>query len=213
MCKPKIFIDLDGTILDVSERIYQIYKKILKRYGKKILSKKEYIKLKKEKTSNLEILSKTNAEEVLIEFEKEWLENIEKKEFLKLDELSEENRKFLLNTKKDFSFILVTLRRNTDNLLYELKSKKISEIFDKVLVDDNGDTKENWKIKYDLIKSYGGYNNAIIVGDTKTEIMAGKKLGLKTVAITSGMTSKDVLEKYKPDYLIKNISEIRKWNF
>jgi len=213
MCKPKIFIDLDGTILDVSERIYQIYKKILKRYGKKILSKKEYIKLKKEKTSNLEILSKTNAEEVLIEFEKEWLKNIEKKEFLKLDELSEENRKFLLNTKKDFSFILVTLRRNTDNLLYELKSKKISEIFDKVLVDDNGDTKENWKIKYDLIKSYGGYNNAIIVGDTKTEIMAGKKLGLKTVAITSGMTSKDVLEKYKPDYLIKNISEIRKWNF
>lgn len=213
MNKQIIFFDLDGTIIDVSERSFQVYKQILKKYNKNFLSKKKYIRLKQEKKPIKEILRKTKAEDILPHFVKEWNRNIEKRDFLALDELTLQNKKVLLNLKKRNVLVLVTLRNSSTNFKKELKDKKIINIFDEILVKSGKKTKERWKIKYNLIRNYRNYGTAVIIGDTETDIIAGKKLGLKTIAVTSGMRSRSILKKCEPDCLIKNISEIKKCNF
>lgn len=209
MNKSTIFFDLDGTILDVSERIYNVYKKILEKYDKKFLSKKEYIKLKQEKKPVLEILKRTNAEGIIKQFGGEWIKNIEKEEFLALDKLQSLARKFLIKVSKKYKLVLVTLRHNSDNLKKELEDKKISNIFDKVLAKSGNGVKEKWKIKYNLIRKEKYLSGSVIVGDTETEIMAGKKLGLKTIAVMNGMRSGNYLKKYEPDCLVKKLWEIK----
>ena len=48
------------------------------------------------------------------------------------------------------------------------------------------------------------------VGDMTHDIEAGKEAGVKTVALTWGYQSKEILEKHNPDYIIANISELDK---
>jgi len=57
-----LFIDLDGTILDVSKRIYYVYRDILKKKNEKYLSQKDYLRLKRGKIPIEKILGKTKAE-------------------------------------------------------------------------------------------------------------------------------------------------------
>jgi len=56
--KEVIFFDLDGVVFNVFRRNYQVYKEILKKYGKSPLAFKEYIDLKRKKISFQEILKK-----------------------------------------------------------------------------------------------------------------------------------------------------------
>jgi len=54
-------------------------------------------------------------------------------------------------------------------------------------------------------------SQACYVGDCHTDILAAKNAGVASVAITTGMVPKQVLEKYKPDYIINDISEVKKF--
>ena len=58
-------------------------------------------------------------------------------------------------------------------------------------------------------RKYKNYETTII-GDSPEEIEIGKSLGLKTIAITGGYYSISRLSKSKPDYLIKNLDELKK---
>ena len=197
--KAKIFIDLDGTILDVSERVYRVYKDILKKQNKKYLSKNKYFKLKREKTPLKEILAKTKAESILSKFEKEWERRIEDPNYLNLDKITFAKKKTLLTLKNHYKLVLITLRSHPKRLFNQLKKKKIDKIFDNVLALS----------EKAQIKKYGKLNkDSIIIGDTETDILAGKHLGIKTVAIISGMRSRNFLKRYKPDVLIKDFSQI-----
>lgn len=45
-----IYVDLDGVILDVSERLYQIYRELMMEFGGSCLPKGKYWQMKKTKT-------------------------------------------------------------------------------------------------------------------------------------------------------------------
>jgi len=213
MNKKTIFLDLDGVILDVSERIYRVYKNILKKHNKKFLSKDKYLKLKREKKPVKEILEKTQAEDISIKFKREWDKEIERLYYLDLDKVSYLDRKVLLSLKNNWNLILVTLRKHPKRLFVQLKNKKINKIFDKVLVPSKESQKPKWKIKSGLIRKYGNLDrtSSIIIGDTETDILAGKNLGIKTIAVfgNGGMRSKAFLKKYKPDILIKDLTKLK----
>lgn len=53
-------------------------------------------------------------------------------------------------------------------------------------------------------------SEVMVVGDTDEEIEIGKKLGYITVALTGGHHSVKRLKASKPDYLIHNLSELKK---
>jgi phosphoglycolate phosphatase-like HAD superfamily hydrolase len=211
MKRKTIFLDLDGTILDVSERTYRVYKNILKKYNKKFLPKDKYLKLKRKKTSIENILKKTKAEDITMKFKKEWDKEIEKPDYLDLDKVSYLNRKTLLSLKNNWNLILVSLRKHPKRLFNQLRKKKIDKIFNKVLVSSKKSQKPKWKIKFELIKKDKRFDktSSIIIGDTETDILVGRKLRIKIVSVLSGMRNKTLLERYKPDFLIKDFSRVK----
>jgi len=212
--KKSLYIDLDGVILNVLERNYQVYKDILEEQNKKILSKKDYIKLKRKKIHIKEILKKTEAEDIIINFKKKWEKEIESPFYLKLDEIPYLRKKTLLSLKFNYKIILITLRHYPKRLFEQLKNKKIDKIFDKVLTTSGRNSKIKWKLKYNLIKNYGVFDkNSIVIGDTETDILTGKHLRMKTVAVTGGMRSSKILKEYKPDIIIKDFVDFKKCNF
>ena len=207
--KITIFIDLDGTILDVTERVYRIYRDILKKYKKKYLPKKIYLKLRKENLPIKEILKKTKAGNIYINFKKESEKKIEDYRYLILDKLPRARKRILFRLKERYKLILVTFRKDSQKLTRQLKQKKINKIFDAILVYPSKTYRQKWKLKYRLIKNQRDFDkNSIIVGDTKTDIIAGKKLGIKTIGVLWGMSKKESLEKYKPNFLITDFSKL-----
>lgn len=48
------------------------------------------------------------------------------------------------------------------------------------------------------------------VGDTAADILAAKKAGVSAIAITWGYGNKAELAKNKPDYLVRNVAELKK---
>ncbi len=209
MDKSIIFLDLDGTILDVSERIYQIYCYILKKHNKKFLERKKYLNLKREKVLIKKILKETNSEDILSDYKKKWNELIEKPYYLKLDKITLSERWALISLKKDYKLVLVTLRNNQKEFFNQLEREKIDKIFDNILISPGNLQHFKWRIKLNLLKKEQFNKNSVIVGDTETDILAGKHLGIKTVAVVDGMRSKKFLEKYHPDVLIKDLSKIK----
>jgi phosphoglycolate phosphatase-like HAD superfamily hydrolase len=47
-----------------------------------------------------------------------------------------------------------------------------------------------------------------VIGDTPRDIACGKALGARTVAVATGRWSRDELEKYQPDFLIDDLSDV-----
>ena len=202
--KPIIFFDLDGTILDVSERIYRVYSDILKKHDQKALNKKEYLRLKKSKVSVKDILERTKAENILNDFKKEWLENIEKIKYLDMDKLDYSKRNFLNILRKKYCLILLTSRTKKNSLRDQLKKKKLDIFFDAMIACPEG------RDKSDILKRTKG-NKIFFVSDTESPIMAGKKSKIKTVAVCDGLRTRAFLKKMSPDLLIKNITGLKKY--
>lgn len=209
--KKNVFIDLDGTIFDVSERIYQVYKDILQKNHKKFLSKREYIKLKRKKIPIKEILKKTDAKDIYLKFRKGWEEKIEAPYYLDFDRVSFLTKKVLLYLKNYYKLILITLRSHPRRAFNQLRRKKIDRIFDRVLVTSTSSKYQRWKAKCKILKKYEKLDKdfSVIIGDTETDILVGKYFGIKTIAIVNGMRNREFLEKYKPDFLIRDISEVK----
>ena len=53
-------------------------------------------------------------------------------------------------------------------------------------------------------------DEAVVVGDHPTDILAGKALGMKTVALLSGRTDRETFEKAGADYIIEDIRGLEK---
>ena len=51
------------------------------------------------------------------------------------------------------------------------------------------------------LMTYTINNDDFIVGDTINDILCGKELNIKTIALTNGFINKNILEKYQPNYL------------
>ena len=52
--------------------------------------------------------------------------------------------------------------------------------------------------------------NAVMIGDTEHDIMMAQNAGLKSIAITHGNHSKDMLKEMKPDYMVDNIPQLHR---
>lgn len=191
-----LYIDFDGTVVDVSERYYRIYCDILGDGPIEPLTKTEYWRLKSAKCTE------DSAHE------EQRLSMIESSIYLKYDKLIDGAVDTLERFERTNRLVLTTQRQLSIPLYKELEELGIISLFDKIYL--NGQ-KADW-IRADMEK----YNNpALVVGDTEVDIRAGKVLGLATVAVTSGIRSKYLLLAENPDYLIGSIIElpsvVRKW--
>jgi phosphoglycolate phosphatase len=118
-------------------------------------------------------------------------------------------REALVALGHDHRLVLVTLRRSAKALHGELKRLKLTPLFDRVLWSGEQRTLR-WEIKLDLIRSdgYQAGKPGMIVGDTETDILAGKQLGLRTVGVLSGIRTREHLEAAGTGVVFSSIVEL-----
>lgn len=90
-------------------------------------------------------------------------------------------------------------------LLPEIKKYRLADVFAEVI----GDVDEKEQSVRDLIvKNNLKLDETVFVGDSNCEIEVGKKIGIKTCAVTWGLISEDRLKRMNPDFLVRNIKEL-----
>src|SRR5574344_1964758 len=174
----KIFFDLDGTLIDSSERLYKLFNDLV--VASKF-SKSQYWELKRNKINHKMILEKYFPDLDFDKFNNIWLENIEKMEYLALDKLKESTLEVLKKLSDEFELYIVTARQNKENLVKEINLLQINQFFENILVTESKYSKEDLIRKNCQISPYD-----ILIGDTGFDIKTGKALSIKTCAITDG---------------------------
>ena len=198
----KIFFDLDGTLIDASERLYSLFQ-FLVPHSK--LTKKEYWDLKRHKNSHKMILSQLFSydENFIAQFEKKWMHLIEADEFLIKDVLYPGVREVLSALRNTYSLYVVTARQFSEKVDEELRRLGILDFFEAIFVTKQKVSKE------ELIRThFYPTSNDIFVGDTGKDVQTAKACGIQSIAVAYGFMDKEVLKTYQPDLIIKNIKEI-----
>ena len=213
--------DLDGPIIDVTDRYYRAYLESLVDTNitkEQVLSKEDFWRLKQNRVTEVEIGiissqsigdSKTSAE-----LRKDLTF---KHDYLSLDKMFEDVfETFDYLKSQNIIFFIVTLRRkkHLDQAVKQFKLNKhltSERLFS--LTDDE-------KMTNDIQAKHLLLTNAInklhldpretyMIGDSETDIHAARlaRYG-KVIGISRGIRSKEQLKTLRPDYLISNLTEL-----
>ena len=211
-----IFIDFDGTLVDIAPRHYRVYKKCVEKMGGTPLDQKKYWELKRDNISWDELLSMSGLEASKKgDYLKLFIDRIESLEELYRDELFVDSlfalKKLSSNNNKLY---LLSLRRNSDALDKQIEKLGIGCFFEKIL-SGHSDTKEGTLLKKaDIIKqTIDNPGDSIIIGDTEADVSAAQQLNATSIALLSGIRSKEFLKSMEPDYLVDGIGDVTNINF
>jgi len=201
MNKATLFIDLDGTLLNVFKRLHRLHLFCCKLSELDALPYKKYITLKRQKVPESQILGVSQKK--FKKYNDLRLQHIEDWDFLKSDTLSAGSLNFLRYHKERNKLVLITARKNKANLLKQLNFLKVKLFFKDILI--SGD-------RFRSIQNYLHFqpSSSILIGDTEDDIDIAKKLNILPIIVSYGMRTSIFLKKYHPPILIKNLSEVKK---
>lgn len=205
------FCDLDGPLLEVSEKYYRAYADLIAENGGQPLPKERYWSLKRQRMPSGEVLQLSSAPGLSTAvFTGDWVARVESQEYLRHDCLQAGALEALDALAKRYELVLVTLRRSRELLMWQLGETGLLPWFDAIL-SSGEDRTPRWRIKHDLITAHyrgGPRTYSWFIGDTETDIEAGRNLGARTIAITNGIRTEAILRRSSPDILLPAISEI-----
>lgn len=203
--KLNLYFDLDGTLIDISNKRYKIYRDICTalKVPSKLPANKFWERTRNK--SNIIDIEGFKGKECLKRYKEMFYTMIEEEKYLSLDRCFPETLNVLKELKKKHRIILTTLRRSRFRLLKQLQSLEIMEFIDKIIIPNSNQVSRREMIAadddFDLV-------NSVIIGDTEAELMAARKLKCDCILVTSGMRSREFLSKYKPAYLLNGIRDV-----
>lgn len=204
----RIFFDLDGPIIDVAPKFYQIYMDIFHKHGQATLSLQEYWELKRNRIPEPEIVQRTASAAFVQPYIEERLAVIENIEYLATDQVQEGVTNLLRRLQLEYVLTLVTLRNRRQTLNWELEHFQLGQYFEEILTRENNHGDHEIKVR--LIRDYCGALHAegILIGDTEADIRAAQELGLVACGVSFGIRSREYLERLKPDYIVDTVTEM-----
>lgn len=204
-----LFLDLDGVLLDVRERHYRVHCDVLAPMGGVRGDPDAFWRLKRAHRPLVELLAATAASPPdEASYRREFLARIEAPEYLAHDRLAPGARERLAALASGHSLALVTLRRHRERLLAQLEALTLASLFAAVhSAPGSGDG--DWEIKRGLIAESPLFRrDGVVVGDTEADVRAGKALGLRTVAVLTGLRNRELLAAEAPDALLDSIADL-----
>lgn len=204
-----LYLDLDGTLIDVSERYYRIYKETVLSIEGDPLEKSEYWRLRRQGVTESELLNQLRPFKESSDLLALRAEKLEAAEYLKYDQLVPGASETLNFLKARAQLVLVTLRKAVTELRQQLQTLGLSSFFAQVLypnqlVDDYAVSKATLISENPWFKIEG----SLIVGDSEADILAGRLLGIKSIAVLSGIREREILVRYEPDYIIDSLAAL-----
>jgi phosphoglycolate phosphatase len=205
-----LFLDLDGPLLDVSERYFRVHVDILSRFGLKSIDKPTFWNRKRSRRPLSSLLADSGATFDEGAYSKLWLENIESDDYLPYDQVHDGVIPLLRDLGREHTQVLVTLRQRGDAVRAQLSKLALNSCFRAILTAAPS-SHDSWCVKRNLIESSGlSDETSWIVGDTEVDILAGKSLGLTTVAVLSGIRNEELLKQLTPDFILPGMLELPK---
>jgi len=211
-----VIFDLDGTLLDVSERYYRSIKDTLHSHNLNCPPKEKVISLKRQGLQGIQILdilvptTIKEREDVIKKCEIDRIERMNK--YLYLDKLFPNVIDTLRKLQKRTKIALLTLRKSYSKTIEQISELNIIDFFDLVeVLTPKGDFSELKFLSGMKICRYLSINSAdcCIVGDSIYEMIAGKKMGARTtIGVSYGLTDREILLSKGASYLISDIKEI-----
>lgn len=199
MCD-SIAFDFDGTLIDISIRDYLIYRDILTEGNYKYLSFNNYWEMRRSKINIFNLLQSSNVDEKYFDyFIQKRKSLIEVEEYLKKDILFPHTIKTLKDLTQHYNCYLVTMRNNKFNALRQIEWLGINGYFKEIIVTPQNKINTFSKIK----------NLKFVIGDTENDIIPANKLAIISIAITTGIRNEKSLKEYEPNFLIKDLIEIK----
>jgi phosphoglycolate phosphatase len=205
-----VIFDLDGTLVDTAPDIVKTIKYILSYFDCKTKTDEEIIRgigggARKVLLKCMGDKGEENIDNALVVFRDYYIENCAKTSTLYpyvtqlLDFLKDHHIKLALCTLK--------IREATLRILIDLG---LSKYFDIVITADDisipkPDPQGILKILEQLNVSA---NRAVIIGDTMSDIMAGKNGNIETVAVLYGYDSEKAIISAKPGFIVKSLKEL-----
>ncbi|HKH43104.1 MAG TPA: HAD family hydrolase [Thermoanaerobaculia bacterium] len=208
MSPPFIFLDLDGTVLDVLPRYHRLHCDAVRRAGGEPLDEGEYWQAKREGIPELDLLARTGlAPPAAARAAEVRLRRIESRRYLALDRLWPWTETVLNALARIAPLVLVTLRHHPGRLGWQLGRLGLSGSFERV-VAGGGDGTPEAKARLLRDAGLGGLEGSVLVGDTEVDIASGRALGLRTIALRCGIRSPASLAPWDPDLLLDDLRQV-----
>jgi pyrophosphatase PpaX len=203
-----IFLDLDGTIVDSREAYYEAARIAFQKMKQKMPEKETLLEIPRmlERKKPINSVIKGDAHKFLSAYLNAYYA------------ITTDKTKPLPNipaTLKALSakakLALITMRAfPKENIIKELQGFGIAKYFTYVVTAL--DTDKPKPSPEALIKCVRALDvkmyNCVIVGDSISDVRAGKAAGSKTVAVLSGIFSRQELAKEKPDLIIQDVTAL-----
>jgi len=204
-----ILFDLDGTIVDSKEAYFEAARRAFATTGKETADIKVMIEIPKRLEQNMPINDLINGID-LDRFLQTYL-----KAYYEATASMTEPFPNIADTLKKLSEkvkLALTTRRHvpTKEVIRQLEEFGLAKYFQKVMTAlDTLNPKPSPEALLECSKQLKVKAcECVVVGDSVVDIRAGKNAGAKTVAVLSGIFSREELEKEKPDLILRNVKEL-----
>ncbi len=204
---PVLYLDLDGTLLDVSERYYRLHCHLASVLGHRPLARGLFWAGKR-RALPLDALLPDWDEDSRQEYGRRWLVDIESPPYTRFDRVLPGVRASLVPLAREAELVLVTLRRDGQELRRQLVRLGMHHWFSRVLAA--GDRGPGKMTKAQLLQDAepGHARNAIVVGDSEEDVQTGRALGCPVVAVLTGIRERPFLEALGPDLIIDSVAQL-----
>lgn len=196
----KIFLDLDGTVIDSKMRLYHLFCDLVPQACGMTFDVYWSYKYAGMKHHNILQSVFDYADVAIQQFQIDWMKKIERVEYLEMDTVFPWTYKALGSLQSISSLYLVTDRQSEVRTRAQLKNLNLADFFKAIFVTEKKETKEN------IIKTIDNLlSTDWVVGDTGHDIRTGQNMGLRTCAVLSGFMDEKHLVEYLPTALLPNI--------
>jgi len=204
-----ILLDLDGTIVDSKEAWVEAVKTAFTAIGRKLVDPKIVKEIPKRLEQNIPINNIVNgidAQKFLEKYLKAYYQATATKT-KPMPKISDTLEKLSQKAK----LALITMRYvSREKVVEELEKFGLAKYFQYVITAL--ETRNPKPSPEALIKCARELDirtcDCLVVGDSVADIKAGKTAGAKTVAVLSGIFSREELEKEKPDLILENVNQL-----
>lgn len=205
----KLFVfDLDGTLTESSETIYQTTIKTFEHFGRTVYLPKEEL----DKRIGEHFQTIFDAMQIHVDDIEEFI-NVYKTiyfDFIDTTELYPDVELTLSTLKKNGKKIALLTTKAQDQAQRILHHFKLNKYFDEIMGRRNGMGHKPSPEPLEFIcNSLSVFpEETLMIGDSELDVQCGKNAGAKTCAVTYGYRPKEILTKENPNYIIKNISDL-----
>ena len=201
-----IFLDLDGTLLDIESRYVNLFQYMSKIYKINKISSSDFWQHKRNGKTNIQILTQLGYDNNLSNrFHNHWVSLIEEYFWLGFDKLQIDTIEFLNNlNKKNFYIYLITGRNNRQSLLQQLTKLEITHYFENIF---NVDTSKMVAQKKYLLEEY---KPKLFIGDSEFDYLSCKDLDINFFCVSNGFRNKAFLQKNKIPNILDNLTDVSK---